>query len=60
MTDAPSAPPSPQARRLVGRTAVITGGCSGIGLATARRFAAEGERALIMDWEYLLVTAVVA
>jgi NAD(P)-dependent dehydrogenase (short-subunit alcohol dehydrogenase family) len=35
--------------RLVGRTTVITGGCSGIGLATARRFAAEGARVVIGD-----------
>ncbi len=35
--------------RLEGRTAVITGGCSGIGLATARRFAAEGARVIIGD-----------
>ncbi|MDQ3716457.1 MAG: 3-oxoacyl-ACP reductase [Actinomycetota bacterium] len=37
------------AGRLTGRTAVITGGCSGIGLASARRFAAEGARVVIGD-----------
>jgi NAD(P)-dependent dehydrogenase (short-subunit alcohol dehydrogenase family) len=37
------------AGRLAGRTAVITGGCSGIGLASARRFAAEGARVVIGD-----------
>ena len=30
--------------KLQGKTAVITGGSSGIGLATARRFADEGAR----------------
>jgi NAD(P)-dependent dehydrogenase (short-subunit alcohol dehydrogenase family) len=35
--------------RLDSRTAVITGGCSGIGLATARRFADEGARVVIAD-----------
>ncbi|HEY0902594.1 MAG TPA: 3-oxoacyl-ACP reductase [Marmoricola sp.] len=35
--------------RLEARTAVITGGCSGIGLATARRFAEEGARVVIAD-----------
>ena len=36
---------------LSGRLAVITGGASGIGLAMARRFAAEGMRILIGDVE---------
>lgn len=35
------------APRLAGKTAVITGGTTGIGLATARRFHAEGARLLI-------------
>ena len=35
--------------RLEGRTAVVTGGCSGIGLATVRRFAEEGARVVIGD-----------
>jgi NAD(P)-dependent dehydrogenase (short-subunit alcohol dehydrogenase family) len=37
------------APRLEGRTAVITGGCSGIGLASARRFAAEGAHVVVGD-----------
>jgi NAD(P)-dependent dehydrogenase (short-subunit alcohol dehydrogenase family) len=35
--------------RLEGRTTVVTGGCSGIGLATVRRFAEEGANVVIGD-----------
>ena len=34
---------------LTGRTAVITGGAQGIGLAVARRFATQGARIVIGD-----------
>ena len=37
------------AGRLDGRVAVVTGGCSGIGLATVRRFGAEGARVVVAD-----------
>jgi NAD(P)-dependent dehydrogenase (short-subunit alcohol dehydrogenase family) len=36
-------------KRLANKTAVVTGGCSGIGLATVETFAAEGARILIGD-----------
>jgi NAD(P)-dependent dehydrogenase (short-subunit alcohol dehydrogenase family) len=39
----------PVCRRLVGRTAVITGAGSGIGLATARRLTSEGARVVAAD-----------
>jgi NAD(P)-dependent dehydrogenase (short-subunit alcohol dehydrogenase family) len=36
-------------RRFVDKTVIVTGGASGIGAATARRFAGEGARVLVAD-----------
>jgi NAD(P)-dependent dehydrogenase (short-subunit alcohol dehydrogenase family) len=44
-----SAAATPVCRRLVGRTAVVTGAGSGIGLATVRRLASEGARVVCAD-----------
>ncbi|HEX4312060.1 MAG TPA: SDR family oxidoreductase [Acidobacteriaceae bacterium] len=40
---------APASRLLNGKTAIITGGASGIGLAIARAFAAHGARVFILD-----------
>jgi NAD(P)-dependent dehydrogenase (short-subunit alcohol dehydrogenase family) len=44
-------------RRLEGRVAVITGGGSGIGLATARRLASEGATVVVVDIDEAAGTA---
>ncbi|WP_165989506.1 3-oxoacyl-ACP reductase [Streptomyces sp. YIM 98790] len=47
--DAPGQGGGAVCRRLAGRTAVVTGAGSGIGLATVRRLAAEGARVVCAD-----------
>lgn len=46
--------------KLYGKTAVVTGGSSGIGLATATRFAAEGAMVFIMGRRQARLDAAVA
>jgi meso-butanediol dehydrogenase/(S,S)-butanediol dehydrogenase/diacetyl reductase len=41
--------PDPARARHAGRRIVVTGGASGIGLATARRFVEEGARTVVLD-----------
>jgi NAD(P)-dependent dehydrogenase (short-subunit alcohol dehydrogenase family) len=45
--------------RIQDRVAVVTGGCSGIGLATVRRFAAEGAKVVVGDIDDVAGKAVV-
>jgi NAD(P)-dependent dehydrogenase (short-subunit alcohol dehydrogenase family) len=46
--------------RLAGKNAIVTGGASGIGLATVRRFVAEGARVMIGDVDGDAAAAVAA
>lgn len=46
--------------RLAGKKAIITGGAAGIGLATARRFVAEGAEVLLVDMQRAPLDAAVA
>ena len=48
------------ARKLEGKVAVVTGGTSGIGLAAARRFAAEGARVFVTGRRQAELDAAVA
>jgi NAD(P)-dependent dehydrogenase (short-subunit alcohol dehydrogenase family) len=54
------APIPSSAGRLAGKTAVITGAASGVGRATAERFAAEGAALLLNDREVAALESLVA
>jgi NAD(P)-dependent dehydrogenase (short-subunit alcohol dehydrogenase family) len=56
---APMTPPGLQAFRLDGRTAAITGGANGIGLACARLFAEAGAKVLLLDRDAKALAAAV-
>ncbi len=50
----------PTTRRLDGKVAVITGAGSGMGLAIAKRFAAEGAKIVAADWNVARLDQAVA
>jgi len=45
---------------LTGKRVVITGGASGIGLATAKRFAEEGSKVVVIDWNQEALNSVLS
>lgn len=58
MSDTSSPAGSAGSGRLAGRVAIVTGGASGIGLASARRFVAEGARVVVGDIDETSLAAV--
>jgi len=44
-------PTARRAGKLQGKTAIITGAAAGLGLASAKLFAAEGARLVLVDWD---------